>query len=664
MNYPLISEYVETIKSAEDNFEKLSYLKPVLGDDGLPVMTSGNFAVVFKMMDEQNGKFYAVKCFTKEQEGRAEAYREIAKELKNVSSPYILSIRYLEKELFVDTDQTTETEFPVLLMDWVEGKTLDKYLRENLDDKYALEMLAYRFSQLAQWLIPQPFAHGDLKPDNILVHEDGTLVLVDYDGMYVPAMKGQKARELGSPDFRHPQRTENDFDEHIDDFPIVSILLSLKAITINPLLFDEYGYSDRLLLSENDYRDVSNSKLINLFIYYLSEKNFALTLSLFITALISYRVPNNVDIALNDLHNKLPFNKWLLNTRVLLKDQEECSIDDKGVSYSKDGKRLIKGNCIYEPYKIRMGTETICDDAFSGKYYWDGSGRNIVKEIVIPSSVKNIGRNPFAFCNTHIICYSPHFVLEDGVLYTSDRKFLIGFYGDCKDRCFKVPEGVIYIGDYAFAGAWWLKSIILPSTLKCIGDYSFLGCQYLENIVMDNNIKEIGKCAFSDCEKLVNIKLPIALLAIGDFAFSDCVSIQSITIPSTVLYVGRNPFLYDRYLNVHSDTPLFEVENRTLYSKGKNFLISCLSQDVSFHIPDEVTHIGQYAFYGCPFRQLYIHDNINYIDENAFDGCYHEAFPYGYSMKLLVSKGRMDWAKNSTHNRLIIKEIDNNDQSE
>ena len=142
MNYPLISEYIESIKAAEDNFEELSCLKPVLGDDGLPVMTSGNFAVVFKMEDEQSGKFYAVKCFTKEQEGRAEAYREIAKELENVSSPYILSIRYLNKELFVDTDQTLETEFPILLMDWVEGKTLDKYLRENLDDKYALEMLA------------------------------------------------------------------------------------------------------------------------------------------------------------------------------------------------------------------------------------------------------------------------------------------------------------------------------------------------------------------------------------------------------------------------------------------------------------------------------------------------------------------------------------------
>ena len=266
MNYPLISEYVEAIMSAEDNFKELSYLRPVFGDDGLPVMTSGNFAVVFKMRDERDGKLYALKCFTKEQEGRTEAYREIAKELKDVSSPYLVAIQFLEKELFVDTDQTTETEFPVLLMDWVEGKTLDKYLRENLDDKYALEMLAYRFSLLAQWLIPQPLAHGDLKPDNILVREDGSLVLVDYDGMYVPAMKGQKARELGSPDFRHPQRTEEDFDEYIDDFPIATILFSLNHLKRRPFLLDKYGAKDRLLLSKIDYYDIDNSDIIE-FLY-------------------------------------------------------------------------------------------------------------------------------------------------------------------------------------------------------------------------------------------------------------------------------------------------------------------------------------------------------------------------------------------------------------
>lgn len=94
MNYPLISEYIESIKSAEDNFNKLKNLRPVWGEDGEPVLSSGNFAVVFKMKDEQSGKLYAIKCFLKEQEGRAEAYRQISEELKSVTSPFLTTIKY------------------------------------------------------------------------------------------------------------------------------------------------------------------------------------------------------------------------------------------------------------------------------------------------------------------------------------------------------------------------------------------------------------------------------------------------------------------------------------------------------------------------------------------------------------------------------------------
>ena len=306
MNYPLISEYIEAIKSAEDNFKELTNLQIVLGEDEQPVMTSGNFAVVFKMKDEETGKLYALKCFTKEQEGRAEAYHLIAEELKDVDSPYLVSLRFLEKELFVDTNQTDETEFPVLLMDWVEGKTLDKYLQENLDDKYALEMLAYRISQLAQWLIPQPFAHGDLKPDNILVHEDGTLVLVDYDGMYVPAMKGQKARELGSPDFRHPLRTENDFDEHIDDFPLASILLSLTCISHNPRNY--VGENNILLFHKQDYIDLANSVVIRRILEIAYVKEIARLYALFILVLSEKTLNHNdFTLFLNDKEQERKF---------------------------------------------------------------------------------------------------------------------------------------------------------------------------------------------------------------------------------------------------------------------------------------------------------------------------------------------------------------------
>ena len=444
MNYPLISEYIEAIKSAEDNFEELSYLRPVLGDDGLPVMTSGNFAVVFKMKDEQSGKFYAVKCFTKEQEGRAEAYREIAKELKDVSSPYLVSIQYLEKELFVDTDQSAETEFPVLLMDWVEGKTLDKYLRENLDDKYALEMLAYRFSLLAQWLIPQPFAHGDLKPDNILVREDGTLVLVDYDGMYVPAMKGQKARELGSPDFRHPLRTENDFDEHIDDFPLVSIQLSLKAISLSPQLLCEYGAIDRLIFSESDYHNLYHLSLLPK-LCQLSDYKLNQLISLFLVTYIPKSIPFSWQKLLFSCDFLSQSKHYSLNIK---KDSfKEVWVDDFGVKFSVDRVYLLE-----EPIELTK------------------KGTHIWKKGLIDSS----------------------YIIPAGTIYICDKAFF-----DCRGlSSIKMPTSIKAIGSNAFESCRDLKSIDLNYGIEIIGNNVFKNCTNLTSILIPRTILSIGKDIF------------------------------------------------------------------------------------------------------------------------------------------------------------------------
>lgn len=285
MEYPLISEYRESILSAAENLQELSSLRPVLDDRGEPVMSSGNFAVVFKMREEGSGKLHALKCFLKEQEGRDVSYKKIADELETVSSPYILPLRYLEKELFVDSGQCSEEEFPVVVMEWVEGETLDAYLIRHLGDPYELAMLGYRFNRMAAWLLAQPFAHGDLKPDNILVRGDGSLVLVDYDGMFVPSMKGEKAREIGSPDYRHPLRTDADFSEYLDDFPIAVIALSLKAIALNPGLKFAASATDSLLLSESDFRDAARSERLKAIQALSSNAELSLLLGAFYVAL-------------------------------------------------------------------------------------------------------------------------------------------------------------------------------------------------------------------------------------------------------------------------------------------------------------------------------------------------------------------------------------------
>ena len=283
MQYPLISEYLAAIRDAHDNLEKLSHLVPVLDNYGEPYRSSGAFAVVFKMKDEQTGKCYALKCFTEEQEGRAEAYRKIAEELEFVDSTYITYVKYMEKELFVDSN-CEDDEFPVLLMDWIEGETMETYIADHYMDNHAMSMLCYRFCKMAAWLRSQPFAHGDIKPDNIMVRSDGTLTLVDYDGMFVPAMKGQKSPTIGTKDFSHPLRTIDDFDETIDDFALASIALSLKAISLNPSLLNEYGASDRLLFSAADYLDLSKSKTMTALQDLLADEGTRTLLSMFLLA--------------------------------------------------------------------------------------------------------------------------------------------------------------------------------------------------------------------------------------------------------------------------------------------------------------------------------------------------------------------------------------------
>ena len=403
MQYPLISEYLAAIRDAKDNLDKLSHLVPVLDKYGEPYRSSGAFAVVFKMKDEQTGKCYALKCFTEEQEGRAEAYRKIAEELEFVDSPYITSVKYLEKEMFVDSNCENE-EFPVLLMDWIEGETMETYIADNYTDTHAMAMLCYRFCKMAAWLRSQSFAHGDIKPDNIMVRPDGTLTLVDYDGMFVPAMKGQKSPTIGTKDFSHPLRTIDDFDETIDDFALASIALSLKAISLDASLLEQYGAPDRLLFSATDYLNLSTSKAFAALQSLLADEETRTLMSMFLLAsakknlsMCSFRLfgvqkPKEKEVQKpKEKEVQKPKNEEVWSTEVTYDDLRNAVEDVFGVKYSKDWKILLKAPLGLEgEYSIRKGVKVIGNSAF-------GCCTSLTS-INIPNSVTNIGEGAFAFC--------------------------------------------------------------------------------------------------------------------------------------------------------------------------------------------------------------------------------------------------------------------------
>lgn len=437
MQYPLISEYVAAIRDAKENLDKLDYLEPVLDNHGEPYRSSGAFAVVFKMKDPKTGRNYALKCFTDEQEGRDEAYQQIAEELEFVDSTYITAVKYLELELFVDSSCNDEV-FPVLLMDWVDGETMETYVSSHYADSHAMAMLCYRFCKMAGWLRSQPFAHGDIKPDNIMVRPDGTLTLVDYDGMYVTAMKGRKSPTIGTKDFAHPLRTVDDFGETIDDFALAVIALSLKAISLDPSLYTTYGASDRLLSAASDFLDLSKSKVLAALQSLLADEELKTLLSMFLMAsakknlsMCSFRL-----FGLKVPHCEQPKEEEMLSTEVTEEDIKNGFQDEFGVTYSKDGKRLLKARAdLSGHYMIKEGTKVICNGAF----YW----RDSLTSINMPDSVTSIGDLAFFGCKSLASINIPDSVTSIGN----------GVFSECKSlTSITIPESVTKMAGNPFVG--------------------------------------------------------------------------------------------------------------------------------------------------------------------------------------------------------------------
>ncbi len=594
MQYPLISEYLAAIQDAHENLDKLNHLVPVLDKHGEPYRSSGAFAVVFKMKDEQTGKCYALKCFTEDQEGRAEAYRQIAEELEFIDSPYITSVKYLEKELFVDS-KCEDDEFPVLLMDWIEGETMETYIAENYTDSYEMSMLCYRFCKMAAWLRSQSFAHGDIKPDNIIVRPDGTLTLVDYDGMFVPAMKGQKSPTIGTKDFSHPLRTIDDFDETIDDFSLVSIALSLKAISLDSSLLQSYGASDRLLFSATDYLDLSKSKIFAALQGLLADMETRTLLSMFLLA-SAQKDLSMCSFRLFGLQK--PKEKEVWSTEVTDEDLKNAVEDEFGVKYSKDWKRLLKApRNLDGVYSIRIGVKVIANKAFC-------FCESLVN-INIPKGITSIGNGAFSDCKSLTNINIPNTVKSIGDDAFVCCKFLTSI---------TIPDNVTSIGEFAFSDCESLTNINISKSLTTIKDCTFLRCYSLGNINIPDRLTSIGNGAFSDCKSLTSINIPDSVTSIGDSAFESCESLTNINIPDTVTSIGEYAFsACESLTNINIPDSITSIED-CAFSE-------CVSLK-SINIPDSVTSIGDSAFSGCEsLTSINIPDGVTSIGEGAFEGC-------------------------------------------
>lgn len=221
-------------------------------DDWGPVLASGRSAVVFQAT-LKDGSTRAVRCYTRQEASSRERYAQLAGYVAdNQLDGHVASVIWHEEGI-----ELSQRRWPVLEMDWIEGRILDEYVAYLVETSRtsALGTLADRWRELVRTLQAADFAHGDLQHANVIVDDRGQLRLVDLDGAWIPPFSHlAPPDEIGHENYQHPGRTAaTGWGPLGDTFSALVIYLSLVALWKEPGLWMALYKGDNLIFSQPDF---------------------------------------------------------------------------------------------------------------------------------------------------------------------------------------------------------------------------------------------------------------------------------------------------------------------------------------------------------------------------------------------------------------------------
>lgn len=256
--WPSMVDYQEAVQSPPSAFtsSELRCGTPVANKLGMPRPISGTFASVYELAS--GGHRWAVKCFLRNIPDLHRRYAKISDHLKQCRwLRYFATFEYQDKGILVQGKS-----FPLVKMEWVDGYPLNTFIEQNLSRRRVLAKLKKTWVKLLADLRSAHIAHGDLQHGNVLVAPNGDLRLIDYDGMWVPALAGEGSNETGHPDYQNPRRTQKDFHAGVDEFSDAVIQIAICALVRERSLWDKYNNGDNLLFRRRDFLDPRSSPLI------------------------------------------------------------------------------------------------------------------------------------------------------------------------------------------------------------------------------------------------------------------------------------------------------------------------------------------------------------------------------------------------------------------
>ncbi|MCL4320505.1 protein kinase domain-containing protein [Cuniculiplasma divulgatum] len=264
-SWPTSSQYAQSLQNPNFSLSKnYDELKGITFEKNQNVKYSsiiqgaGNFGVVFKY--RSNAGDFALKCFTRGSPNIQLRYYEVSKKINDSQISFLLDFKFYQDALRVT--QRPKEYFPAVTMKWIEGKTLHTFIKENLANHETFKAIGNNLVNCITEMQNNFIAHGDLSCDNILIDTGNNVKLIDYDGMFVPALKKLGSEELGHESFQHPRRGKY-YGERLDNFSILIIYTSLIALSKNPKLWKYNGDDpDKLLFDITDFESPDRSKAL------------------------------------------------------------------------------------------------------------------------------------------------------------------------------------------------------------------------------------------------------------------------------------------------------------------------------------------------------------------------------------------------------------------
>lgn len=312
-----------------------------------------------------------------------------------------------------------------------------------------------------------------------------------------------------------------------------------------------------------------------------------------ITAYYGYEaevtVPSSIDgytvVGIQSFHNEEGYSYPNIFVRKVVLPETVTYIAD-GAFYDSDD-WAAKTHFELQEIVLPQSLKTIGKNAFYHNYY--------LQKIDIPAGVTEIGAGAFAKCqNLSDITIRGENTFLHGGAFGEKTGYSVGpfagklrelhqqwLYDDSASDFFiwqgqlldyrgtsktpVIPDTVKVIG----ASAFWrsdITGVTIPSSVKLIGASAFYECASLTSVDIPGSVERIDDSAFSGCTGMTSITLHEGLKVIGDGGLRECESLTSLVLPEglttledTALYdcTGIESFTFPKSLTDMEDSSIY-----------------------------------------------------------------------------------------------------------